>query len=465
MKRVGPRVQGCRGPGRSVVIPRYSRPEMSALWTADARYGAWLRVEIAVCEEQARRGEIPKRALRTIKKKARFDAARIDVIEKKVKHDVIAFLTNVAESVGPEARYIHLGLTSSDILDTALALQLKAASDLLLADIDALKKVLRKRALEHKQTVMIGRSHGMHAEPITFGLKLALWYAEMERHRERLGRAREDVAVGKLSGAVGTFAYLDPAVETAVLERLGLTAEPVASQVVQRDRHAAFFGTLALVGASIERIAVEIRHLQRTEVAEVEEFFSEGQKGSSAMPHKRNPIASENLSGLARVLRGNAQAALENVPLWHERDISHSSVERIIGPDSTILLDFMLARLTRLIERLVVYPERMKRNLEITRGLVFSQRVLLELARHGASREDAYEWVQRNAIRAQKDGEDFIDLLLKDRDVARVLRPAELRACFDLKDHLKHVNTLLGRVFGAPSGGGGRRGGVPRKRR
>jgi len=446
------------------VIPRYSRPEMSALWTADARYSAWLRVEIAVCEEQSRRGEIPKGAFRTIKKKARFDTARIDAIEKKVKHDVIAFLTNVAENVGPEARYIHLGLTSSDVLDTALALQLKAAADLLIADIDALKKVLRKRALEHKQTVMIGRSHGMHAEPITFGLKLALWYAEMERHRERLVRARESVAVGKLSGAVGTFAYLDPAVEAAVLGRLGLSAEPLASQVVQRDRHAEFFGTLALVGASIEKIAVEIRHLQRTEVGEAEEFFSEGQKGSSAMPHKRNPIASENLSGLARVLRGNAQAALENVPLWHERDISHSSVERIIGPDSTILLDFMLARLTRLLERLVVYPERMKRNLEITRGLVFSQRVLLELARHGASREDAYEWVQRNAMRAQKDGEDFRDLLLKDRDVARVLRPAELRACFDLKDTLKHVNTLLKRVFGASSGGGSRRRGVKQKR-
>jgi adenylosuccinate lyase len=449
------------------VIPRYARPEMAALWTPEAKYASWLRVELAVCEELGRRGEIPRRALQVIKKKARFDAARIDAIEKKVKHDVIAFLTNVAEIVGPEARYIHMGLTSSDVLDTALALQLRASADLLLADLRALLAVLEKRAREHKRTVMIGRSHGMHAEPITFGLKLALWHAEMARHRARLERAREAVAVGKLSGAVGTFAYLDPGVERAVLDRLGLTAEPVASQVVQRDRHAEFFTTLAIVGASIEKIAVEIRHLQRTEVGEVEEFFSEGQKGSSAMPHKRNPIASENLSGLARVLRGNALAALENVPLWHERDISHSSVERIIAPDSTILLDYMLARLTNLLERLVVYPKRMKRNLALTQGLVFSQRVLLALARRGVAREEAYEWVQRCAMRTLKEGEEFKRLLSKDPDVSRTLKTADLEACFDLEAHLKHVDTLFKRAFGGARSTGRQtpgKSGSPRKR-
>ncbi len=441
------------------MIPRYSRPEMSALWSPEARYAAWLRVEIAVCEELARRGEIPKRALETIKKKARFDPARIDAIELKVKHDVIAFLTNVAENVGPEARYIHMGLTSSDVLDTALALQLSAAADLLLADLDVLMKVLRKRAQEHKYTVMIGRSHGMHAEPITFGLKLARWYAEVERHRHRLARAREAVAVGKLSGAVGTFSSMEPAVETAVLGRLGLEAEPVASQVVQRDRHAEFFLTLALIGATIEKIGVEIRHLQRTEVGEVEEFFAKGQKGSSAMPHKRNPIAAENLSGLARILRANAMAAVENVALWHERDISHSSVERIIAPDSTILLDYMLARLTGLLERLVVYPERMRQNLEMGRGLIFSQQVLLTLAQRGVSREEAYTWVQRNAMRAWKEGEPFKLLLSKDPDVSRTLRPDELEACFDLDETLRHVDVLLRRAFGGnPAGGAGRKG-------
>jgi adenylosuccinate lyase len=439
---------------------------MSAIWTPEARYAAWLRVEIAVSEELARRGEIPKRALGTIKKKARFDSARIDAIERKVKHDVIAFLTNVAENVGPEARYIHMGLTSSDVLDTALALQLSAAADLLLADLDALMKVLRKRARDHKHTVMIGRSHGMHAEPITFGLKLARWYAEVERHRSRLVRAREAVAVGKLSGAVGTFSSMEPAVEAAVLGRLGLGAEPVASQVVQRDRHAEFFLTLALIGATVEKIGVEIRHLQRTEVGEVEEFFAKGQKGSSAMPHKRNPIAAENLSGLARVLRANAMAALENVALWHERDISHSSVERIIAPDSTVLLDYMLARLTGVLERLVIYPERMRQNLEMSRGLIFSQQVLLALSRRGISREEAYTWVQRNAMRAWKEGEPFKLLLSKDPDVSRTLRPAELEACFDLDEALRHIDALLRRAFGGnPSGGAGRpRGRAPRRR-
>ncbi len=440
---------------------------MSALWSPEAKYGGWLRVELAVCEELSRRGEIPRRALQTIKKKARFDPARIDAIEKKVKHDVIAFLTNVAENVGPEARYIHMGLTSSDVLDTALALQLSAAAELLIEDIDALLAILEKRAREHKRTVMVGRSHGMHAEPTTFGLKLALWHVEMTRHRVRLLHARDAVAVGKLSGAVGTFAYLDPAVERAVLDRLGLAAEPLATQVVQRDRHAEFFTTIAIVGASIEKIAVEIRHLQRTEVSEAEEFFSEGQKGSSAMPHKRNPIASENLSGLARVLRGNALASLENVPLWHERDISHSSVERIIGPDSTILLDYMLARLTRLIERLVVYPERMKRNLALTQGLIFSQRVLIALAQRGVSREDAYEWVQRCAMRTLKEGEEFKRLLSTDPEVSRVMTRADLDACFDLEDHLRHVDTLFKRAFGGAKGGSRkitRKPGKPRKR-
>jgi len=431
------------------VIPRYARPEMSAIWTPEAKYAAWLRVELAVCDELARRGEIPKKALDTIRRKARFDADRIDEIEKQVKHDVIAFLTNVAEHVGPDARFIHMGLTSSDILDTALALQLSAAADLLVADIDACLETLRRRALEHKQTPMIGRSHGVHAEPITFGLKLALWYAEMARHRERLLRARGAVAVGKLSGAVGTCAYLDPEIEEAVLGRLGLEAEPVATQVVQRDRHAEFFTTLALIGASIEKFAVEIRHLQRTEVLEAEEFFSEGQKGSSAMPHKRNPIGSENLSGLARVLRGHALAAMENVPLWHERDISHSSVERIIAPDATILLDYMLARFTRIVRELVVYPERMKQNLGLTHGLIFSQRVLLALVKQGATREDAYTWVQRNAMRAWKEGEEFRVLLSRDPDVSRMLHGEKLAACFNLDEHLRHVDTLFRRAFAA----------------
>jgi len=457
------------------VIPRYTRPGMGELWSPEARYGTWLRVELALCEELARRGEIPKKSLSTIRRKARFDVARIDAIEREVKHDVIAFLTNVAEHVGPDARFIHVGLTSSDVLDTALALQLTAASDVLLRDLDALLEVLRRRAFEHKDSVMVGRSHGVHAEPITFGLKLALWHAEMARHRARLERARESVAVGKLSGAVGTFAHLDPGIETAVLARLGLTGEPVATQIVQRDRHAEFFTTLALVGASIEKIAVELRHLQRTEVLEAEEFFAAGQKGSSAMPHKRNPIAAENLSGLARVLRANAQAALENVALWHERDISHSSVERIIAPDSTILLDYMLARLARVLDDLLVYPERMRENLERTRGLIFSQNVLLALARRGVSREDAYAWVQRNAMKVWRDisaassgrkagGEDFRARLVKDPDVSRVLPRDALAACFDLKEHLRHVDTLFRRVFGASAPA--RRGGArsPRRR-
>ncbi len=457
------------------MIPRYTRPEMGDLWSPEARYGAWLRVELALCEELARRGEIPKKSLATIRRKAHFDVGRIDAIEREVKHDVIAFLTNVAEHVGPDARFIHVGLTSSDVLDTALALQLTAAADVLLRDLDGLLAVLRRRAFEHKDSVMVGRSHGVHAEPITFGLKLALWHAEMTRHRARVERARESVAVGKLSGAVGTFAHLDPGIETAVLARLGLTGEPVASQVVQRDRHAEFFGTLAQVGASIEKIAIEIRHLQRTEVLEAEEFFAAGQKGSSAMPHKRNPIAAENLSGLARVLRGNAVAALENVALWHERDISHSSVERIIAPDSTILLDYMLDRLTRMLDDLLVYPERMRENLERTRGLIFSQQVLLALARRGVSREDAYAWVQRNAMRVWRDisaassgrkagGEDFRGRLAKDPDVARVLPRDALAACFDLKEHLRHVDTLFRRVFGASAPA--RRGGTrsPRRR-
>jgi adenylosuccinate lyase len=429
------------------MIERYTRPEMGNIWTLENKYQKWLQVEIAVCEVLAERGAIPPDAMEDIRTKAGYNVQRIETLEQETHHDVIAFLTSVAEHVGPAARYIHQGLTSSDVLDTALALQLVEAADGLLADLDNLLVVLKRRAYEHKGTVMIGRSHGIHAEPITFGLKFALWHAEMARHRKRLQNAREAVRVGKVSGAVGTYANIDPAIEKGVCARLGLQAAPASNQIIQRDRHAELFSTLALIGCSIEKIAIEIRHLQRTEVREAEEFFAPGQKGSSAMPHKRNPIASENLSGLARVLRGNAVAAMENVALWHERDISHSSVERIIAPDSTILLDYMLARLTRVLDRLTVYPENMLRNLKLTGGLFFSQQVMLALTRKGLSREDAYRLVQRNAMRVWEERSQLKDLLQQDPDIMQHLNVAEIEAIFDLNYHIKHVDTIFEQVF------------------
>ncbi|MGQ9485364.1 MAG: adenylosuccinate lyase [Desulfosoma sp.] len=433
------------------MIERYTRPEMGRIWTLENKYRKWLDVELAVCEARAERGEIPSWAIEEIREKAAFRVERIEEIEKETQHDVIAFLTCVAEHVGPASRFIHEGLTSSDVVDTANALLFLEASDLLLEDMDRLLAVLKRRAFEFKHTVMMGRSHGVHAEPITFGLKWALWFAEMQRNRERLTRARETMRVGKISGAVGTYANIDPDIEIRVCHRLGLMPVPIGTQVVQRDRYAEYFTTLALIGCTVEKIAVEIRHLQRTEVREAEEYFAPGQKGSSAMPHKRNPIASENLSGLARVLRGNALAAMENVTLWHERDISHSSVERIIGPDSTILLDYMLDRLTRVLERLVAYPEKMRQNMQITGGLLFSQRVLLALVAKGLTREEAYALVQRNAMKVWQEGGGLKDRLQADPDVAALLSASELEGLFDLGYHLKHVDTIFQRVFGTTS--------------
>ncbi len=431
------------------MIERYTRPEMGRIWTLENKYRKWLDVELAVCEARAERGEIPPEAMETIRKKAAFSVERIDAIEKETHHDVIAFLTCVAEHVGPDSRFIHEGLTSSDVLDTANALLFMEASDLLLEDLDRLLAVLKRRAFEFKDTVMMGRSHGIHAEPITFGLKWALWYAEMQRNRLRLEHARETMRVGKISGAVGTYANIDPEIEKRVCETLGLKPAPVSTQVIQRDRYAEYFTTLAIIGATVEKIAVEIRHLQRTEVREAEEYFAPGQKGSSAMPHKRNPIASENLSGLARILRANALAALENVALWHERDISHSSVERIIGPDSTIVLDYMLNRLTGVLDKLVVYPENMKRNMEITGGLLYSQRVLLALVAKGLTREEAYRRVQRNAMKVWQEGGHLKEALRNDPDVTALLSDEELEELFDLRYHLKHVDTIFRQVFGS----------------
>lgn len=430
------------------MIERYTRPEMGQIWTTENRYRKWLEVEIAVCEALAEAGAIPPDDLKEIREKADFDVRRIEEIEQETHHDVIAFLTSVAEHVGPASRHIHEGLTSSDVLDTSLALLLTQSADLLLEDLDKLLAVLKRRAYEHMDTVMIGRSHGIHAEPVTFGLKLALWYSEMSRNRQRLKQARESIRVGKISGAVGTYANIHPAIEKAVCRKLGLLAAPISTQIVQRDRHAEFFSTLALIGCSIEKIAVEIRHLQRTEVREAEEFFAAGQKGSSAMPHKRNPIASENLAGLSRVLRGNALAAMENVALWHERDISHSSVERIIGPDSTILLDYMLARLTRVLDKLVVYPQQMQKNLELTGSLFFSQQVMLALTRKGLTREEAYALVQRNAMTVWKEGGQLNTQLKNDPEVTRHLSPPEIDGIFDLHYHLKHVDAIFQQVFG-----------------
>jgi len=431
------------------MIPRYSRPEMSRIWEPETRFGIWLKIETYAAEAMAELGLIPAHAAEAVKKRGGFDIARIDEIEREVKHDVIAFLTSVAEHVGPEARFLHAGLTSSDVLDTCYNVQLVQAADILIADVDALLAALKARALEYKDTPVVGRSHGVHAEPTTFGLKLAVTYAEFARARERLVRAREEVATCAISGAVGTFAHVDPRVEEFVAKKLGLKVEPISTQVVPRDRHAAYFAALALVASSVERLAVEIRHLQRTEVLEAEEHFSVGQKGSSAMPHKRNPVLSENLTGLARLVRGYVIPALENVALWHERDISHSSVERVIGPDATIALDFALTRLAEIVKGLVVYPDRMRRNLDRLGGLIHSQRVLLALTDAGVPREEAYRLVQRNAMKVWEDGADFLEALLADRDVTKALSPETIRAQFDLGYHLKHVDTIFARVFGS----------------
>ena len=430
------------------MIPRYSRPEMARIWEPEAKFSIWLKIETYAAQAMAELGLIPKHAADAVRKRGGFDAARIDQIEREVKHDVIAFLTSVSEHVGPEARFLHAGLTSSDVLDTCFNVQLVQAADLLIADVDALLAALKARAFEFKDTLTVGRSHGVHAEPTTFGLKLATAYAEFARARERLVRAREEVATCAISGAVGTFAHVDPRVEAYVAKKLGLTPEPISTQVIPRDRHAAYFATLAVVASSIERLATEIRHLQRTEVLEAEEYFSEGQKGSSAMPHKRNPVLSENLTGLARVVRAYAQPALEDVALWHERDISHSSVERVIGPDATIALDFALVRLTGIIKGLVVYPERMRANLKRLGGLIHSQRVLLALTEAGVPREEAYRMVQRNAMKVWDTGADFQAALLADKDVTKALSPDEIKAQFDLGYHTKHVNTIFARVFG-----------------
>ena len=430
------------------MVPRYTRPEMAAIWSDENRYRKWLDVEIYACEAWNRLGRIPDEALREIREKAAFDVGRIAEIEAEVKHDVIAFLTNVAEHVGPASRYIHMGMTSSDVLDTALAMLCVEAVDRIIGQAERLAGVLRARAHEFKMTPQMGRSHGVHAEPITFGLKLALWYDEMRRNLDRLRRAREIIAVGKVSGAVGTFANVDPSVEEHVCRRAGLRPARISTQVVQRDHHAEFFSMLALVGTSIERFSVEIRHLQRTEVLEAEEHFSAGQKGSSAMPHKRNPIATENLTGCARLMRSYAQAALENVALWHERDISHSSVERVIAPDATILLHYMLHRFAGVMEKLVVYPENMERNMGLTGGLIYSQRLLLRLVDKGVTREEAYRMVQRNAMRVWEEGADYRALLRADPDVSRLLTPEEIDEAFDIGYHLKHVDTIFRRVFG-----------------
>jgi adenylosuccinate lyase len=433
------------------MIPRYTRPEMAAIWDPQTRYRIWFEIEAHAADAMAELGVIPKAAAKAIwdkGKHAKFDVARIDAIEREVKHDVIAFLTHLAEIVGPQARFVHQGMTSSDVLDTCLNVQLVRAADLLIADVDALMAALRRRAFEHKMTPTIGRSHGIHAEPTTFGLKLAYAYAEFFRAKERLICARTEVATCAISGAVGTFAQVDPRVEEHVANAMGLAVEPVSTQIVPRDRHAMYFATLGVVASSVERLATEIRHLQRTEVLEAEEFFSEGQKGSSAMPHKRNPVLSENVTGLARMVRAYVTPALENVALWHERDISHSSVERMIAPDATVTLDFALARLTTIVDKLVVYLANMQKNLERLGGLIHSQRVLIALTQKGVAREDAYGIVQRNAMRVWQGEGDFLSLLSADNDVRKHLSEAELKQNFDLDHHFKHVDTIFERVFG-----------------
>ena len=446
---------GSRPPHKAPrMIPRYSRPEMAALWSAETRYKIWFEIEAHALDAMASLGVVPKESAAKVwawwAGDPAIDVDRIDAIEAVTKHDVIAFLTWVAEAVGPEARFLHQGMTSSDVLDTCLAVQLKRAADLLIADLDALLDVLKRRAFEHKLTPTIGRSHGIHAEPVTFGLKLAQAYAEFARNRARLVAARDDVATCAISGAVGTFANIDPKIEAHVAGKMGLSVEPVSTQVIPRDRHALFFATLGVVASSVERLAIEIRHLQRTEVLEAEEYFAPGQKGSSAMPHKRNPVLTENLTGLARMVRGYVTPALENVALWHERDISHSSVERYIGPDACVTLDFALARLAGVVDKLLVYPDRMRRNLDRMGGLVHSQRVLLALTQAGASREESYRLVQRNAMKVwESDGKlSLLDLLKADPEVTALLSGAELEEEFDLDYHLKHVDTIFARVFG-----------------
>jgi len=432
------------------MIPRYSRPQMVAIWSAETRFRIWFEIEAHACDALAELGVIPQAAARNIWEKggkAQFDVARIDEIEAVTKHDVIAFLTHLAEFVGEDARFIHQGMTSSDVLDTTLNVQLQRASDLLLEGLDKLLGALKAQAIEHKNSLTIGRSHGIHAEPTTFGLKLAGFYAEFRRARERLSQAREEISTCAISGAVGTFANIDPRVEAHVAQAMGLRPEPVSTQVIPRDRHAMFFASLGVIASSIERLATEIRHLQRTEVLEVEEYFAPGQKGSSAMPHKRNPVLSENLTGLARMVRSYALPAMENVALWHERDISHSSVERYIGPDATITLDFALARLTQIVEKMLVYPETMLKNLNKFRGLIHSQRVLLALTQAGLSREDAYRLVQRNAMKVWEEDKDFREELLGDEEVRAALSEAEISENFDLLYHTKHVNTIFARVF------------------
>ncbi|MDA9230485.1 adenylosuccinate lyase [Alphaproteobacteria bacterium] len=429
------------------MIPRYARPEMTALWEAESRFSIWLEIETHAMDAMVDLGIVPAEAAKAVHERGGFDVDRIDEIEREVKHDVIAFLTSLSEHVGPEARFVHQGMTSSDVLDTCFNVQLVRAADILLADMDGLLAAIQKRAFEHKMTPTIGRSHAIHAEPTTFGLKLAQAHAEFARNRSRLVLAREEIATCAISGAVGTFANIDPSVELHVADKMGLTAEPVSTQVIPRDRHAMFFATLGVVASSIERLATEVRHLQRTEVLEAEEYFSEGQKGSSAMPHKRNPVLTENLTGLARLVRGMALPAMENVALWHERDISHSSVERMIGPDATITLDFALVRLTNVIENLLIYPERMQANLDKLGGLVHSQRVLLALTQAGVSREDAYRLVQRNAMPVWRGEGQFLDLLKADSEV--ILSDSDLEALFDLGYHFKHVDTIFERVFGS----------------
>jgi len=429
------------------MIKRYTRKIMADIWTDQNKYATWLKVEILACYAMAQIGKIPREAAENIRKKAAFSVERIEEIEAETKHDVIAFLTNVAEHVGPDARYIHLGLTSSDILDTAMACLLRQAAKIILDDCDRLMEVIRKKAFEHKDTVMIGRSHGIHAEPITFGLKLAVWYDEMRRNRSRFERAMETVSYGKISGAVGTFANISPEVEAFVCRELELKPAPASTQIVQRDRYAEYFTSLAIMASSLEKMALEIRHLQRTEVLEAEEYFSKGQKGSSAMPHKRNPVGSENLCGLARIIRANALASLENIPLWHELDISHSSVERIIAPDSTILMDYMLNRITGIIEKLVVYPENMKENMNKLKGLIFSQQILLSLAEAGVSREDAYKAVQTQAMRVWEEKKDFKELILADKLIYDRLGREKIEEIFDVGYHLKYISSIFDRVF------------------
>jgi adenylosuccinate lyase len=429
------------------MIERYTRPVMGRIWSEENKLAKWLEVELLACEALAKRGEVPQDAVARLRQHARVNVARMQEIEAEVKHDIIAFVTSVAESVGEEGRYLHLGLTSSDVIDTGFATQLCEATDLLLADLEALARVLEALAREHEATVMIGRTHGVHAEPITFGLKAAHWYAEIRRNRNRLNQARKEIAFGKISGAVGTFANIDPEVEAFVCARLGLNPEPISTQIVPRDRHAAFFSTLALIGSSLERIATEVRHLQRTEVLEVEEPFTPGQKGSSAMPHKRNPWQLENVCGLARLLRGYALSALENVLLWHERDISHSSVERVIGPDATITLDFMLARLTNILDKLVVHPDHMRKNMETLGEAIYSEHLLLALVRKGISREEAYRWVQRNAMRVWENRASFAAEVRRDPDITKLLTPAEIDRLFDAHHALRNTATIIQRVL------------------